>query len=170
MELVEGTLVTLDGSASKDSDDGIASYLWTQVDGDPVSLSSATSAVTTFTAPKTDPLGKNIKFKLTVKDHGGLKGTADSAIYVMQNELPNNPPAAAFSYATSRKKITFTDRSTDSDGTTVSWFWDFGDGETSTRQNPNHRYVKFDNYSVTLLITDNGGISNSTSKNITVTK
>ncbi|MGD9235000.1 MAG: PKD domain-containing protein [Desulfobacterales bacterium] len=170
MEPVEGTLVTLDGSASKDSDDGVASYLWTQVDGDPVLLSSATSAVATFTAPKTDPLGKNLKFKLTVKDHGGLKGTADSSVYVRQNELPNNPPDAAFSYATSRKRFTFTDRSTDSDGTIVSWFWDFGDGETSTMQNPNHRYVKFDNYSVTLIVTDNEGISNSTSKNITVKK
>jgi PKD repeat protein len=170
METTEGTLVTLDGAASRDSDDGIASYLWTQIDGDPVSLSDPTSAVTTFTAPKTEPLGKNLKFKLTVKDHGGLKGTADSSIYVRQNELPNNPPAAAFSYATNRKRITFTDRSTDSDGTIVSWFWDFGDGDTSTRQNPNHRYVKFDNYSVTLIVTDNGGISNSTSKNITVKK
>ena len=170
METTEGTLVTLDGSASRDSDDGIASYLWTQVDGDPVSLSDPTSAVTTFTSPKTNSLGTNIKLKLTVKDLGGLQGTTDSSIYVMQNELPNNSPAAAFSYATNRKRITFTDHSTDSDGTIVSWFWDFGDGDTSTRQNPNHRYVKFDNYSVTLIVTDNGGISNSTSKNITVQK
>jgi PKD repeat protein len=170
MEPVEGTLVTLDGSASRDSDDGIASYLWTQVDGDPVSLSNPTSAVTTFTAPKTDSLGKNLKFKLTVKDLGGLQGTADSSIYVRQNEPPNNPPAAAFSYATSRKRVTFTDRSTDSDGTIVSWFWDFGDGKTSTEQNPRHRYRKIGNYSVNLTVTDDGGVSNSTSKNVTITK
>jgi PKD repeat protein len=133
-------------------------------------LSDPTSAVTTFTAPKTEPLGKNIKLKLTVKDHGGLKGAVDSSIYVMQNELPNNPPAAAFSYATRKKRITFTDRSTDSDGTIVSWFWDFDDGKTSTEQNPRHRYRKIGNYSVTLTVTDDGGVSNSTSKNVTVTK
>jgi len=80
IETTEGTLVRLDGSGSMDSDDGIASYLWSQVDGDPVSLSNPTSAVTTFTAPKTDPFGKNLKLKLTVKDHGGLQGTADSSI------------------------------------------------------------------------------------------
>jgi PKD repeat protein len=170
METLEETLVTLDGSASRDSDDGITSYLWTQIDGDPVSLSDPTSAVTTFTAPKTDSLGKNIKLKLTVKDHGGLQGTTDSSIYVMQNELPNNPPAAAFSYAISRKIVTFTDHSTDSDGTVVSWLWDFGDGKTSTEQNPGHRYVKFKNYSVTLTVTDDGGVSNSTSKTVFVTK
>jgi len=27
-----------------------------------------------------------------------------------------------------RKKVTFNDRSTDSDGTIVLWLWDFGDG------------------------------------------
>ena len=170
METTEETLVTLDGSVSTDSDDGIASYLWSQVEGDPVSLSNPTSAVTTFTAPKTDPLGKNIKLKLTVKDHGGLKGTADSSIYVMQNELPNKPPALDFSYATRKKLVTFTDRSADSDGAIVSWFWDFGDGKTSTEQNPNHRYRKSGNYSVTLTVTDDGGVSNFTSKNVTVTK
>ena len=91
MEPIEGTLVALDGTASMDPDDGIASHLWTQVEGDPVSLSDPTSAVTTFTAPKTDQQhGKNLKFKLTVKDFGGLQGTADSSIYVKQNELPNN--------------------------------------------------------------------------------
>ena len=153
-----------------DPDDGIASHLWTQVEGDPVSLSDPTSAVTTFTAPKTDQYGKNLKFKLTVKDFGGLQDTADSSIYVMQNEIPNNPPSAAFNYATRRKKVAFTDHSTDRDGTVVSWFWDFGDGKTSTEQNPKHRYVKFGNYSVTLTITDDDGASSSTSKNITVMK
>jgi len=171
METTEGSLVRLDGSASKDSDDGIASYLWTQVDGDPVSLSDPTSAVTTITAPKTDSLDKNLKFKLTVKDHGGLQSSADSFIYIRQKELSNNPPASDFSYATMwRKTVRFTDRSTDSDGTIVSWFWNFGDGKTRTRKNPWHRYRKIGNYSVTLTVTDDGGVSKSTSKTVFVAK
>lgn len=89
METEEGILVTMDGSASSDPDDGIASYQWTQEEGDPVSFSDPTSAVTRFTAPETDPLGKNLKVKLTVKDHGGLQGTAESYIYVMENQLPS---------------------------------------------------------------------------------
>jgi PKD repeat protein len=133
-------------------------------------LSDPTSAITTFIAPKTEPLGKNIKLKLTVKDFGGLQSTVDSSIYIIQKELPNNPPAAAFSYATSKNKVTFTDRSTDSDGTIVSWFWDFGDGKTSTVQNPRHRYRKIGNYSVTLTITDDEGESKSTSKEVKITK
>jgi len=167
METTEGTSVTLDGSASTDSDDGIASYLWTQVDGDPVYLSDPASAVTTFSAPKTDVPGKNLKFKLTVKDHGGLQGTTDSSIYVRQNEISNNPPAAAFSYATSRTRVTFTDQSTDGDGTIVSWFWDFGDGYTSTEQNPRHRYSGYGTYTATLTVTDDYGDRSSQSKTVT---
>ena len=170
MEPIEGTLVTLDGAASMDPDDGIASHLWTQVEGDPVSLSDPTSAVTTFTAPKTDQHGKNLKFKLTVKDFGGLQDTADSSIYVMQNELPNNPPSAVFNVVISKKVASFTDDSSDTDGAIVSWFWNFGDGKISTEQNPKHRYVKFGNYSVTLTVTDDDGANSSTLKNITITK
>ena len=59
-EATEGTLVTMDGSASEDSDDGIATYQWSQVEGDPVSLSNPTSAVTTFRTPKTEFYDKNI--------------------------------------------------------------------------------------------------------------
>ena len=169
MEAIEGTLVTLDGSASTDSDDGIASYLWTQVDGEPVSLSDPTSAVTTFSTPKTELLGKNIKFKLTVKDYGGLQGTADSSIYITKNELSNTPPVADFSYTTKRTSVTFTAQSTDSDGTIVSWFWDFGDGKTSTEKNPWHSYSGYVTYAVTLTVTDDDGARNSQSKTVTFT-
>ncbi len=170
MEPIEGTLVTLDGSASMDPDDGIASHLWTQVEGDPVSLSDLTSAVTTFTAPKTDQHEKNLKFKLTVKDFGGLQGTADSSVYVRQNKLPNNPPSAAFNVVISKKVASFTDNSSDTDGAIVSWRWNFGDGKISTERNPKHRYVKFRDYFVTLTVTDDDGASSSTSENITITK
>jgi hypothetical protein len=168
-ETTEGTLVELNGSGSTDSDDGIVSYLWSQVEGDPVSLSDPTSAVTTFTAPKTEVHGKNIKLKLTVKDHGGLQGAADSSIYVTQNEHSNKPPVADFNYETKKKLFAFTDHSDDGDGSIVSWLWDFGDGETSIEKNPEHRYVKFDNYTVTLTVKDNQGASDSTSQDVTVT-
>jgi PKD repeat protein len=169
MDATEGTSVILDGSASTDSDDGISSYQWTQMEGDPVSLANASSSVASFTAPQGGSLGKNLKFKLTVKDRGGLQGTADSSVYVMQNQISNNSLSAGFSYDVKKKIATFTDRSADGDGSIVSWFWNFGDGETGTRQNPNHRYVKFDNYTVTLTITDNNGETDSTSVTVSVT-
>ncbi|MDH3573969.1 MAG: PKD domain-containing protein [Desulfobacteraceae bacterium] len=170
MEPIEETLVKLDGAASMDPDDGIASHLWSQVDGDPVSIADPASAVTNFTAPKSDQHGKNLKFRLTVYDFGGLQGTADSYIYVRQNDLRNNPPAADYNFAIKRKVASFTDNGNDTDGTVASWFWNFGDGKTSTQRNPNHRDFKFGNYSVTLTVTNDGGTSNYTSKTVFITK
>jgi hypothetical protein len=84
IEANQGTTVTLDGSMSTDPDDGVASYLWTQVDGTPVTLSDPTSAVTTFAAPETDQQGSNLTFQLTVTDAGGLQSTAGCLVYVTE--------------------------------------------------------------------------------------
>lgn len=35
-----------------------------------------------------------------------------------------------------------------------SWYWDFGDGHTSTEQNPTHTYTAAGKYDVTLTVTD----------------
>lgn len=50
----------------------------------------------------------------------------------------------------------FTDHSTPV-GTVVSWEWDFGDGGTSTAQNPSHVYTNIGFYTVTLIVTSNTG-------------
>ena len=38
-----------------------------------------------------------------------------------------------------------------------TWFWDFGDGNTSNEQNPAHTYATPGNFSVTLIVTDDSG-------------
>jgi PKD repeat protein len=167
VDATEGTSVKLDGSKSTDPDDGISSYQWTQVEGDPVSLSDPSSSVATFTAPKGGSQGKNLKFKLTVKDHGGLQGTADSAVFIPAEQMSTNPPSAAFMYNVNKKVATFQYNS--EAGSIRSWLWDFGDGETSNKQNPKHRYVKFDNYTVTLTVTDINGETASESMTVSVT-
>jgi len=48
-------------------------------------------------------------------------------------------------------RVTFTDESFTLDAIT-SWFWDFGDGATSTEQNPEHIYDHAGVYDVTLVI------------------
>ncbi len=80
----------------------------------------------------------------------------------------NQPPVANFSFATSGLTATFTDSSTDSDGTIASRSWNFGDSSTSTSTNPSHTYAAAGTYTVTETVTDNGGATNSTSKSVTV--
>ena len=81
----------------------------------------------------------------------------------------NQQPVASFTYSASDLTVTFTDKSTDSDGSIVSWSWSFGDGATSTSQNPSHTYTTAGTYSVTLTVTDNDGATDTVSQNVTVT-
>jgi PKD repeat protein len=49
--------------------------------------------------------------------------------------------------------VNFTDASTPgSAGPIVAWAWDFGDGDTSTLQNPSHAYAVADDYLVVLVV------------------
>ncbi len=80
----------------------------------------------------------------------------------------NLAPTAAFSFNTSDLTANFTDESTDDDGSIVAWDWDFGDGNTSTEQNPSHTYSIDNTYSVSLSVTDDDGATGSTSLEVTV--
>src|SRR5690606_32726256 len=44
---------------------------------------------------------------------------------------------------------------------TLSWFWDFGDGNTSTAQNPVHSYSEAGNYTVSLAVTSTTGCTDT---------
>jgi len=80
----------------------------------------------------------------------------------------NQPPNAAFSSNCTDLDCNFTDQSTDSDGTISSRSWTFGDGATSSLQNPAHSYASAGTYTVNLTVTDNDGGSDSTSSMVTV--
>ena len=80
----------------------------------------------------------------------------------------NVPPTADFAFAINNYTVTFTDQSSDSDGSIVSWLWNFGDGNTSTAQNPVHTYATDGLYNVTLTVTDDGSATGNVSKNVVV--
>jgi hypothetical protein len=53
------------------------------------------------------------------------------------------------------------DESIDQDENIISYHWDFGDGTTSTQQNPTHTYTQKGIYTVTLTVVDALGVEDS---------
>ncbi len=74
-------------------------------------------------------------------------------------------PRADFIFNTRNLLVAFQDTTA---GRTTSWFWDFGDGNTSTRQNPNHTYGAPGTYAVTFRATNTLG-SDEVTKIVQVT-
>jgi PKD repeat protein len=82
----------------------------------------------------------------------------------------NRPPVAAFSSSCSGDTCSFTNTSSDPDGSIASYSWTFGDGGTSTVQNPSHTYTLGNTYTVTLTVTDNLGATNAVSHSVTANR
>jgi PKD repeat protein len=104
-------------------------------------------------------------------------GAPFTAYYVDEttatDPILNIPPVAGFSYSPQYPEesltVSFFDESSDSDGNIVSWNWDFGDGSTSTDQNPSHEYLENGYYTVSLTVEDDSGDEDTYETTITVT-
>jgi PKD domain len=88
--------------------------------------------------------------------------------------LQDRPPVASFTStppsAPTGTAIRFDGTSSyDLDGTVVSYSWAFGDGATGTGSIVTHSYTLAKAYTVTLTVTDNGGVTGSTSSQVTIT-
>ena len=82
--------------------------------------------------------------------------------------VQNVAPTAAFTSSVSGLSAAFTSTSSDADGSIASYAWEFGDGTTSTQQNPSKTYASAGTYSVRLTVTDNDGASDSVTNPVTV--
>ncbi|MBL0343146.1 MAG: PKD domain-containing protein [Bacteroidetes bacterium] len=58
--------------------------------------------------------------------------------------------------------VTLSDQSSISSGTVSNWNWTFGDGTTSTNQNPVHNYSSYGSFNVQLVATSDNGCVDTT--------
>jgi PKD repeat protein len=151
--------------ASTDTDGSIASRSWTFENGTPATSTEATQAVTF-------PAGTHT-VTLTVTDNEGA--TDDFSSDVTVSGTPGNQaPVAAYTVQCSSLECTFTNGSTDADGTIASYAWDFGDptspDNTSDQASPTHTYSfsELTEVTVTLTVTDDAGDTGTTSQTFTV--
>jgi PKD repeat protein len=59
--------------------------------------------------------------------------------------------------------VNFVDQST---GSPTSWFWNFGDGATSTEKNPAHQYMTLGTFTVALTVSNENGQDTATKTNM----
>jgi PKD repeat protein len=93
-------------------------------------------------------------------------GMVDAEAAVGGGTPPTDPPVAAFSGTptdgVAPLSVSFTDASANNP---TSWSWNFGDGATSTAQNPSHTYTNPGDYTVTLTATNAFGSDGETKTN-----
>jgi PKD repeat protein len=107
---------------------------------------------------------------LTVTDLAGADNATSEDVTVAV-PAENEAPTAAFTPNCLSLNCSFTNQSTDPNaGDVLTYAWDFGDGATSTEEDPSHDYAATvaDTFTVTLTTTDAGGLDNTVSRDVVV--
>ncbi|OFX31098.1 MAG: hypothetical protein A2X08_18115 [Bacteroidetes bacterium GWA2_32_17] len=89
---------------------------------------------------------------------GGGRLNAQAAVQLAQNTVPITPSP---NFTTNNLCIDNPVQFTYTGTFVTSWQWDFGDGTSSTQQNPSHTYSLPGNYQVILTVSNSCGTSNS---------
>lgn len=137
------------------------SYIWDFGDG---TTSTDENPVKTYTSDGYNQYNISLK---TVPAYYGLEYLDSVNVWV--------PPVASFTSenVTGTLTVNFTDTSTWVGAASwgiglTDWSWNFGDGNTSTDQNPSHTYATGGTYTVSLTVaTTYAAINNSTSNDVT---
>jgi len=152
------TLTCTFADGSSDADGQVIAYAWDFGDG--------TAAATTKDAQHTYAAANTYTVSLTVTDDGGAANGVTKSVQVTR---ANVPPTANFTSSCAELECSFTDLSSDGDGTLVGFDWDFGDGAGAAIRNPIHAYASAGIYVVRLTVTDNGRATASHGQQVTVT-
>lgn len=158
----EDTAVQFDGSNSSDADGDPLAYAWNFGDG---TSGSGVSPVHTFTAGGT--------YTVTLMVNDGKQNSPPQSTTAEITEI-NDPPVsnAGGPYRGEEgQSIQFNGSgSYDPDGSIASYAWDFGDASTGSGVSPSHTYSAAGSYTVSLTVTDDGGLSDTKTAAVDVTE
>ncbi|HEX2015634.1 MAG TPA: PKD domain-containing protein [Solirubrobacteraceae bacterium] len=159
---LEGQSVAFDGSApshSQDPDGTVATWQWAFGDG-----GSGTGPAPSHTYVSYG----TYHVALTVTDDAGNTDSTTHDVII-----GDQPPVASFSTAPSapmtQDAVTFTNTSTDADGSATSVIsWNFGDGTTAPGASATHAYPHAGTYQVGLTVQDETGQTASVTHPVTI--
>ena len=150
----------LDGSASTDPEGATLTFAW-DFGGD--GASTAVEPSHTFGAAGTYAV------TLTVTDDKGAVGTVTKDVVVTTAPPVNQAPTARFSSSCVQLACDLDgSASTDPEGATLTFGWDFGGDGASTAVEPSHTFGAAGTYAVTLTVTDDKGAVGTVTKDVVV--
>jgi len=158
-----GVAVSFDGSASSDPNNDSLTYAWDFGDG---ATASVVSPSHTYTAAGVYTVS------LTVNDGqvDSVPATTTATIEVPPaNRAPIADVGGPYSGDTGASIVFDGSGSSDPDGDTLSYAWDFGDGSLGTGVAPTHAYSAPGQYTVSLVVRDGALDSPASSTLVTVT-
>ena len=139
----EGDVVTLSGTASDPEGDQLT-YLWSHDSVLPITVSNATSQLTTFTAPAVDS-DVTVTFVLSVSD-GTNTDVTDQVTITIQDVPTNNPPtvdAGQDQTVNEGDILTLNGTASDADGDAMIYLWSHDSDLEITLDNPSSVSVSF---------------------------
>jgi PKD repeat protein len=144
------------GTVDQELDGTVVGYLWDFGDGSPTS--SAPNPSHTYTSAGT------YTATLTATDNDGGTATATVITNVDPNEAPTAVASADVTGGHSPLTVNFSSvGSSDPEGASLTYLWNFGDGATSTEANPTHTYTNATSSTIvrtaTLTVTDDKNIT-----------
>jgi PKD repeat protein len=174
-EAYVGETITFDGSDSYDMDGYLTSASWNFGDSAFASAVSFTGALTEEELQAEHAYDEAGVFTvtLTVFDEDSAYNTCETTATITEEPVePVDNPAIAVASANPESGeptlwVQFSSEGSSGDEP-LSYYWTFGDGETSTRANPGHYYEEEGTYTAVLTIVDADGDSDSDSVTITV--
>ena len=155
-----GQKINFDGALSSTFGSEIVKYQW---DFENDGVFDAEGVQTSFTYSEKG----SYTVLLKITDNYG-QTSSDTCVITVTNSLPSSSFTRLPLEPTIFDAISFSETCSDSDGTIISWYWDFGDGTTSNERNPSHHYSQKGTYSVSLKATDNDNDWDTTTIQITV--
>jgi PKD repeat protein len=160
-----GTPCAFTANSSTD-DKAITGFNW-DFNGDLTADATTREASFTFAAEGSVPV------RLIVSDAEGLADTVINNVTVAPGTPGNTAPVSSFTLPTDCVAGTpcgFASTSTDPDvGDGIAFAaWDFGDTGTGEGNDVTHTYTTEGTYTVTLTVTDNGGLTGVSSQQLTV--